>query len=528
MSKTTPTAHQTAQSLRAAARATVAAPMSRRGLFGLGLGVSAAMTLAACGGDASSSTGGSTLKWAWQLPTTWDPVTSSAGSDVHMLALAYDSLTRLDDTATAVPFLVESWEYNADGTELTLVLQPDLKFSDGAALDATAVKASLERGRDAPNSLVAPQLGDLAEVKVVDATTLLLTLAAPNYQYPNLLAGKTGMVVNPAGFAAGNDALATKAAGSGPFKLDSYTPNAKGVLSKNDNHFQADEVEVDGFELYPAADPATVVASLQSGQYNVALLPPSQVEAAKGAGLEVQEIPSLYVSTLDVNVSMDPFQDPKVVEALHYSVNREELVSAGQFGVGEVNYQPFPPGHIGYNEDLVDIYKYDPDRARSILKDAGYTDPVPLTISTYTPEGVPELLLQQLADVGFDAKIETIPQAQFTEVVYIQHSKALAVDGFAGREAPFQAFQVLFSDTGLMNPGREYAPEVKAAVEAFIKTPVDDPSYATKLQAATKIAVETMPNTFMYTIPRVMARAKGVSALPETTTLVTWNKVSVG
>lgn len=524
MSRTTPTA----QTLRATARATAATAMSRRSLFGLGLGVSAAMTLAACGGaSGSSGSGGSTLKWAWQLPTTWDPVTSSAGSDVHMLALAYDSLTRLDDSATAVPHLVESWSYNDDGTELTMVLQEGLKFSDGAALDATAVKASLERGRDAPNSLVAPQLADLSEVKATDATTVVLTLAAPNYQYPNLLAGKTGMVVNPAGFAAGNDALATKAAGSGPFKLDKYTQNASGVLSKNDNHFQADEVKVDGFELFAAADPATVVAALQSGQYNVALLPGSQVEAAKSAGLEVQVIPSLYVSTLDVNVTKAPFEDPKVVEALHYSVNREELVSAGQFGIGEVNYQPFPPGHIGYNEDLVDIYKYDPEKAKSILAEAGYTDPIPLTISTYTPEGVPELLLQQLADVGFDAKIETIAQAQFTEVVYIQHSKALAVDGFAGREAPFQAFQVLFSDTGLMNPGREYAPEVKAAVEEFMKTPLDDPSYPTKLQAATKIAVETMPNTFMYTIPRVIARAKGVSALPETTTLVTWNGVEI-
>lgn len=524
----TPSTGPTARHLRQAVRATAATSMSRRGLLGLGLGAGAALSLAACGGDAAGSASGTTtLKWAWQLPTTWDPVTSSAGSDVHMLALAYDSLTRLDDEGVAVPHLVDSWTYNDDGTELTLVLKPDLVFSDGAPIDATAVKASLERGRDADNSLVAPQLADLAEVAAPDAATVVLTLSAPNFQYPNLLAGKTGMVVNPKGFAAGPDALATEAAGSGPFVLDEYTQNANAKLSKNPRHLLADEFDVDAFELYPAADAATVVASLQSGQYNVALLPPSQVDAAKAAGLEVQVIDSLFVAVLDTNTAIPPFDDPAVVEALRFAINREELVSAGQFGIGEVNYQPFPPGQVGHNDELADVYAYDPDKARKILADAGYDKPIPLEVTTANPAGVPELVLQQLNDVGFDATIKTVPPAQFTEVVYIQHSEQLVVDGFAGREAPFQAFQVLYSDTGLMNPGREYDPKVKAAVEEFVRTPLDDPSYAEKLQAATKVAVETMPNTFLYTVPRVIARAATVSALPETTTLVTWNGVTV-
>lgn len=513
-------------------RTPAATSLSRRTLLGLGLGAGAAAFLAACG-DGSKDSGGAgsglttgTIKWAWQLPTTWDPVTSSAGSDVQMLALAYVALTRLDDTGAAQPHLVESWTYDKTGTELELVLQKGLVFSDGSALDATAVKKSLERGRDAKNSLVAPQLADLKDVVVTDATTLTLKLAGPNYQYPNLLAGKTGMIVNPKEFAKGPDVLATKAAGSGPFVLTSYTPNAKAVLTRNPRYFRAGDIEVAGFELYPAADAATVVPSLQSGQYNVALLPPSQVEAAKKAGLEVQIIPSLFVACLDVNVEKAPFTDPKVVEALHYAVDRAELVSAGQFGIGEVDYQPFPPGHVGFNKDLVDVYAYDPERAAKILKDAGYTDKVPVTLTAYNPAGVPELVQAQLNKVGFDVKIETVPIAQFTQQVYIQRSKALVVDGFAGREAPFQAFQVLFSDTGLMNPGRVYKPEVRAAVEKVVATPVDDPDYPALLQAATKAAVLSMPNTFLYTIPRVIARSTKVSKLPEPLALVSFEGVT--
>lgn len=511
------------------------AVVNRRTLLGLGLGVTAAAFLSACGGDTTSDAAGSsgsggasgTLKWAWQLPTTWDPVTSSAGSDVQMLALTYVALTRLDDQGNAQPHLVESWQYNGNGTELKLNLQAGLQFSDGSPLDATAVKKSLERGRDADNSLVAPQLADLKEIIVDDDVTLTLKLVGSNFQYPNLLAGKTGMIVNPAEFEKGPDELATRAAGSGPFILDSYTPNAKGILRRNDKYFHADDILVAGFELYPAADPATVVASLQSGQYNVGLLPPSQIQAAEAAGLEVQIIPSLFVACLDVNVTKDPFKDPAVVEALHYGIDREELVKTAQFGIGEVNYQPFPPGYVGYNPELKDVFAYDPDKAKQILSDAGYTDPVPVTLTVYAPEGVPELLQAQLGKVGFKVEIETVPIAQFTQVVYIQHSKTLVVDGFAGREAPFQAFQVLFSDTGLMNPGREYKPEIRAAVEKVIATPLDDPDYATLLQEATKVAVLSMPNTFLYTIPRVLARSTTVSELPEPLALVSFEGVKV-
>ncbi|CUR60785.1 putative peptide ABC transporter substrate-binding protein [metagenome] len=505
--------------------------LDRRSFLGISLGAGAALTLAACsgaaGGAGGSTSGGGVVKWAWQLPTTWDPVTSSAGSDVHMLALTYSSLTQLDDEGSAIPHLAESWKYNADGTEITLTLKKGLEFSDGSPLDATAVKKSLERGRDADNSLIAPQLADLSKVTATGDTTVVLTLAGPNYQYPNLLAGKTGMVVNPAVFEKDADSLATTAAGSGPFVLDSYVQNSKGVLTKNPTYFQASDIKLSGFELYPAADPATVVAAVQSGQYNTALLPGSQVEAAKAAGLEVQVIPSMFVAVLDVNLAKAPFTDPAAAEALKYAINREELIKTGQFGIGEVNYQPFPPGYVGFDPTLGDLFAYDPDKATSILKEAGLTDPVPVTITAYAAEGVPELVQAQLNAVGFDAKIETIPIAQFTQKIYIQHSAALAVDGFAGRESPVQAFQVLFSDTGLMNPSRQSSPELQAALAKVIETPLDDPEYAGLLQAATALAVKTYPNTFLYTVPRVIARAKSVSELPTGRTLVRWDGVTV-
>ena len=205
--------------------------LSRRSLFGAVLGIGALATLQACGGEAeggSGGAGGGTVKWAWQMPTTWDPVTSSAGSDVQMLALTYSALTFIDNQGNAQPNLVESWEYAKDGKSVAFTLKEGLVFSDGSPIDAEAVKKSLERGRDADNSLIAAQLADLTDVTADDDLTFTLELAGPNYQYPNLLAGKTGMVVNPAVFESDPDSLATQPAGSGPFVLDSLRAELQG------------------------------------------------------------------------------------------------------------------------------------------------------------------------------------------------------------------------------------------------------------------------------------------------------------
>jgi peptide/nickel transport system substrate-binding protein len=510
------------------ARTTTARP-SHRGLLSLLLALGLAL-LAACGGSSAGTgagTGGGTLKWAWQLPTTWDPVTSSAGSDVQMLALTYDAITALDESGNAIPWLAESWKYDDSGTSVTFTLHEGLEFSDGTPLDATAVAASIERGRTQDGSLIAPQMKSIKKVTADGDLDVVVELNEVDYQYPLLFAGKTGMVVNPQVFEDDPDSLATQPAGSGPFELTSYVQNDHASLKKNPRFRLADEIKVDNFELYPQQDPATVVAAVQSGQFNLARLGGAQVKQAEDAGLDVQVIDTMYVSVLDVHAGMAPFDDPAVVEAMKYAIDREKLQEIASFGVGEVNYQPFPPGYVGYDEGLADAYAYDPAKAEKLLADAGYTKPVPavFTSSGQSPAAV-ELIQAQLKAVGIDAKIETIPTTQHTQLVYLEHSRALTYDGFAGRESPVQAFQVLFGAEGLMNPGRKTDPELEKQLDKVKRTPTDSPEYQALLQEATRIAVTKFPNTFLALVPAVIAR-NGVSELPDLPSLRRFEGVTV-
>ena len=507
--------------------------VGRRGFLGLGLGAGSALLLAACGastkaGSAAAGGGPSgTITWAWDLPTSWDPITSSAGWDVHALSLAYAGLTQEDEKGDAIPALASGWQYNADGTQITFTLRAGLKFSDGTPLDADAVSKSLLRGRDAKNSLVASQLTTVKSVTAGDATTVVVELSEPNFQIPNLFAGKTGMIVSPTAFTADAAGLALKPVGAGPFTLTSYTQNAKATLVRNPGFWNANEIKVANFTLLPLPDGSTVVAGLESGQYNVAAIPGNVVSAAKGAGLTVQVIPSLVVAVLDINNTIAPFDDPNVVQALKYAVDRKALLQTAAFGVGEVAYQPFPEGYVGYNPTIGNIYATDPNKAKSLLAQSKYGANPKLTITTATAAGVPEQLQAQLQAVGFKVTIEVIPEAQFTEIVYVQHSRALSVDAFAGRDSTAQAFQVLFGTAGLLNPGRNAPADLLAAVDKINKTPLNSPDYPTVVQAATEIAVKEMPNVFLYTEPRILALAKGVSQIPEYTVVQRFEGVTV-
>ncbi|MDN3356386.1 ABC transporter substrate-binding protein [Actinomadura sp. DC4] len=503
---------------------------SRRSFLGLGLAAGSSLLLAACGSGGTAGAGGGmadTLKWGWDLPTSWDPVTSSAGWDVHSLSLVYAGLTKQNAQGVAVPALAESWKYTEKGRRITFKLRSGLKFSDGTALDATAVKKSIERGRDHPKSLIAAQLADIKTVSAPDATTVVLDLTAPNYQIPSLFAGKTGMVVNPAAFERNAAGLATKPAGAGPYTLTSYVENSQATLKRNPGYWDAAEIKVENFQLFPLPDAATVIAGLQSGRYNVAQIPGSQVAAAKSAGLQVQVIPSLVVAVLDINITKAPFDDPDVVLALKFAVDRAALLKTQQFGIGEVSYQPFPKGYVGYDPALEGVYAYNPAKARALLAGSRYGTGAPVTITASDPGNLPQQLQAQLQAVGFKATIETIPEAQSTQIIYIQHSRALAVDQFAGRDSTAQAFQVLFGTEGLLNPGRTTTPELTAAVQKVVRTPLDDPGYPQVVRAATSAAVHTMPNVFLFTTPRILAHTKSVSVLPNDTVVQRFEGVTV-
>ncbi|SEB55097.1 ABC transporter substrate-binding protein [Microbacterium hydrocarbonoxydans] len=502
---------------------------SRSRLPLLAAATAATLALAGCAGASaapSDSSDETSLTWGWALPTSWDPVTSTAGWDTHALALVYDGLTQLDTEGEVVPGLAESWEYNEDGTAITFHLREGAEFTDGTPVTADAVKQSIERGRDQENSTLAGQLRIVVGIDVDDEQTVTVHLDQADYQVPYLFAGKTGFIVNPAAF---DDVttLATQPEGSGPFALTEYVPNAHADLEKNEDYWNADHIFIDDFSIVPVTDPATVVAGVSSGQWDVAQVPPAQVEGAEAANLEVETIRALTVRALDVNSTVAPFDDQRVLQAISHATDRQALVDAAYFGQGTPNWQPFPEGYVAHSPELDELYPHDVEAAKELLAEAGHPDGLEITLSlTEDDTALAEVLQAQWAEAGIDVTLNVLPSAAVAQN-YVQRTLPFVLDSYSGRQSPLQGLEVLYGTEGLMNLGRQTPPELTAAIDAARATPTDADDYAEKVQDAVEIGVELQPNTFLFSWPRILVHPEKVTGIQHWLDVQRWEDVKV-
>ena len=497
--------------------------------------------LAACG-SATSGSGGSatsasasgasgTLNWEWQLPTSWDPVTSSAGWDMHALGLVYASLTTLDAAGDVEPGLAASWKYAADGKSVTFQLRPGLKFSDGTTLDATAVKENIVRGQTQGNSNIASELAVISKVVVNSPVSFTLDLTQVDYQVPDLLAGKDGMMVSPAAFKHVGT-IPTQPVGAGPFKLTSYVPDSHADLVRNPGYWDASQIHIANFAVQSITQPEQILAALESGQVNVAYIAGNQVAAAKAAGFKIAVIPSEVVNELDIQTSAAPFTNPDVVKAINYAINRQAILQVQASGYGAISYQPFPKGFVGYSSQLANLYPYNPTLARQLLAKAGYSHGLKITLSApAASNSLAEQIQGQLAQVGITATIGNISSDTETQYLYLDKTIPFAVDGTAGRMSPVEMLDVLYSQQGLMNvtgKATTTPAAVSAALAKALTIPLDSPDYPDTLQSAVATAVQQEPiHIWLYTNPRIFAYSSSVTGIPQDLVQQRWEGVRV-
>ncbi|MFJ4898424.1 ABC transporter substrate-binding protein [Streptomyces sp. NPDC088727] len=481
--------------------------------------------LSACGGDVSASSGSAALKWASSyFPAHWDPVVSGSGAQFRELALVYASLTRTDESGKAVPDLAESWEYNAAGDRITFHLRPGLKFSDGEPVDATAVKAAVERAKKQKNSAL---FGDLTSIKSVDANGLdaVLHLTQVDYQIPQLLGERVLQIASPK--AAEDPAgLDQHPVGAGPFIVKQLVPGTKAVLTKNPGYWDAKNIHIDDVELNSAPDTSTVVSGLQTGVYNFADLDPSQADAAKKAGLDVFSQPGFNASNISLNINKAPFDDDRVVDAVRYAVNRKEFVDKLTFGYGEVTNQPFPKGYVAYDPKSENAYPFDPDRARQLLADAGHkAGDIKLSLVVPAEDPQAEIVQSQLAAVGIKV---TIKIDKNWATPFFAKDLTFSLYSTTGRDSAVQTLTAHFGPNGPLNLSTPYEPDgFDEAVAKVRRTPLDSPKYTETLQKATRAGLGSKALVFTYSAPNLFAKSKQISGLPKNPAHIDWTGVTV-
>lgn len=390
--------------------------VSRRlALSGLAASAALVLALAGCTGGGSSDGGEEeTLDIGVIVDVaSFDPSQSDVGQYMQFLQPAYDALVRLDDQGELQPFLATEWEYTDDSnTVLELTLRDDVLFSDGSKFDAEAAAASLERFK-AANGPRSSALASVESFEAADATTLRLTLSAPDPALVHNLALVAGMITNPA-VEAGD--LASVPAGTGPYVLDTDATRRGDVyvFTRNENYYDPEAFPFDQVSLRVLTDPTARLNAVKTGQVDATLGLASQLSEAEASGLTAISWPGDWQGLFLIDragQTTPALADARVRQAINYAIDGDSILDTVAFGEGEPTTQMFYPGTPAYDPALDDAYPFDPDKARDLLAEAGYADGFTLSMPSFDaflPEVYP-ILQQQLADVGITVEYTPLP-----------------------------------------------------------------------------------------------------------------------
>ena len=342
-----------------------------------------------------------------------------SGSAIEQVLIGnvYEALLSRDSDNKVQPGLAKSWDISKDGKTYTFHLNQNMAFSNGNKLDADDVAWSINQLKE-KQYYNANQVASLDKAEAVDANTVKLTLSTPDSNLLWYLTGRPGLVFDKnAKYNA-----KTEAVGSGPYTVESFDPASKMVLKANAKYWgTAHKPATQNVVIRFLTDDNAAVNALKSGDVDV--LSPVNATLAKSLDASTYTVSAADGSdkfVLAFNCTNAKLKDKRVRQAIRYAINHKEIIASR----GNVDYAlggPIPSVDPGY-EDLTGLYPYNVDKAKELMKEAGYTTDKPLRLTlTYANTYGTELgdqLKSQLAKIGIDLKIDYVEFSTWLQNVH--------------------------------------------------------------------------------------------------------------
>ena len=278
---------------------------------------------------------------------------------------------RVDKTGQLLPHLIESWEYNTDGTQLTLKARKDIKFHDGTDFDAKAVKWNLHKARETNGTL---QL--LSSVDLVDEYTVLLNMKCFDNHFLPTLAYSPGFVLSPTSYEKfGEQYVLVHPVGTGPFKFAGYEPDIKLTAERFDNYWQKGKPYLDKIETFYVREMKTAADWLRNGEVDAIVnINGESAVALKSEGFVIQALPWTMEELLPDSLNADSIlADKRVRQAVEYAIDRPAIVKALGHGYWQALTQMANESVYGYDPGI-EGRPYNPAKAKQLLAEAGYPD----------------------------------------------------------------------------------------------------------------------------------------------------------
>lgn len=393
-----------------------------------------ALGLTACGGDKTNPSPSATpgdaasakvLNIASTGETTSLYPVSMVPENYTISRLCYETLFTYEN-GQVVPVLVDTYEISEDGCTLTLHLKQGITFHDGEPFNAQAVIDNLTDLLTGPAAYALPAIGNCTNMEAPDENTVVLTYSTPYYGlltdfcWPDVC-----VMVSPKQIEAKNAGEAVKPVGTGPYVYTDYVPGESTTFVRNENYWGGTPYYDQVVSKY-IPDAASRAQALQNGEvdllYGIAELTHDEYQQASslpGMAGKISGAPTSYRNlTLNFNGILGELA---VRQAIACSIDKETISQGISYGVEPAVDKVVTAGGL-YEDACPPVsYSYDPDRAASLLDEAGWADAdgdgvrekdgVRLSIVCTIPSGdestqsIATLMQDAFAEVGIEMSI---------------------------------------------------------------------------------------------------------------------------
>ncbi|MFE4503849.1 ABC transporter substrate-binding protein [Rhodococcus sp. NPDC056743] len=408
------------------------------------------------------------------------------------------------------PMVATEWDFSEDGREVVFTLRDGVTFTDGAVLDAAAVKSTLDHAKTAAGSTVATTFSMIDSVEVVDAKRVKVIANRPAADLPYVLAGVEASLISPK--ALDNPDLDVNPVGSGPYVATSVKVGDSATYERREGYWDPAAQLSKTITITGIVDDNARLNALRSGQIDLMISKIGQYpqSSSLGTGYGFFSYPPAQLYTMTMNTDSPEFSDVRVRQALNFAIDREGINSSLLSGQCQVAGQPIVEGTDGHLSDPPFDYTYDPDRARALLEEAGVNG---LTFNTLLGAGlspqdeIAAALQAQFADIGVTMSAKPVDLVDMTAKFAAKAEPAL-VNVRVGDPSSAQFLNRNYTVPRLF-PGTLPVEFRESLVPAFDPN-VSDAERTAALEATSAVVVENAFDVFLCAVSTQFAFSDNV------------------
>lgn len=430
-----------------------------------------------------------------------DPHRAVSAGTKEVLFNIYEGLVKPDSDGNLIEALAESYEISEDAKVYTFTLREGVKFHNGDAVTAEDVKYSIDKCADTSNGDPLVSAYSIVErVETPDEKTVEIYLSEANTEF---LAYMTTAIV-PRDY----EELDTDPIGTGPFKYDSRNPQENVIIVKNEDYW-GEKAHLDKVEFRVVADADMLVTNLKGGSIDMAMRLTVSQAAELTEGFHVEEGTMNLVQALYLNNAVEPLNDEKVRQALCYAIDPQEIMDMIADGKGaRIGTSMYPGLKKYFDEEYSTYYEQDYEKAKALLKEAGYADGFDLEITVSAADkphvDTAQVIVEQLKNIGVNATIKPVEWEAWLEEVYANSKFESTVVGVDASNLSARAMLERFTTDGHGNfTGFSDAEYDKVFQEAIATT--DEDEKVKLYKEAEGILAERAANVYIQDLANMVA-----------------------